>query len=224
MNPTSFFLSVDMIVCLLIINEYLKIKYPKQHNEFWINIIYNCLYYGSSVQLLFEKNIKPCLSKPYITMFDAEEVFHNIVIIENNGTKYITDTELIPIDQETPTEYKFAIYTQLNDKKIEKKRIYKTLPDSGYDCFETKYKFILVEIGYHDKILKLDLNTEKVTYYVTGNEIDSTVISYLVLEQHQVVLPDDYTITILDHNVNNIKTDNDIVIKFNTDNYEIVKK
>lgn len=218
MNPTSFFLSVDMIVCLLIINEYLKIKYPKQHNEFWINIIYNCLYYGSCVQLLFEKNIKP-----YLSMFDAEEVFHNIVIIENNGTKYITDTELIPIDEETPTDYKFAIYTQLNDKKIEKKRIYKTLP-KVYDCSETKYKFILVEIGYQDKILKLDLNTDTLSYYVVGNEFDSTVISYLVLEQHQVVLPDDYTITILDHNVNNIKTDNDIVIKFNSDNYEIVNK
>jgi hypothetical protein len=216
MNSTSFFLSVDSIVCLLIINEYLRIKYPKQHNDFWINIIYNCLYYGTSVQLLFEKNIKP-----YLSMFDADEVLHNVEIIENDGTKYITDTALIRIDKETPSDYKFAIFTQLNDKKIEKKRIYKTLP-KVYDCSETKYKFILVEIGYDDKILKLDLNTDTISYYVTGNEIDDVVIRYLVLEQHQVVLPNDYTITILDHNVNNIKTDNDIVIKFNTDNYEII--
>jgi hypothetical protein len=168
------------------------------------------------VQLLFEKNIKP-----YLSMFDADEVLHNVEIIENDGTKYITDTALIRIDKETPSDYKFAIFTQLNDKKIEKKRIYKTLP-KVYDCSETKYKFILVEIGYDDKILKLDLNTDTISYYVTGNEIDDVVIRYLVLEQHQVVLPNDYTITILDHNVNNIKTDNDIVIKFNTDNYEII--
>ena len=218
MNSTSVLLSVESIVCFLFINEFLRIKYPKQHNEFWINIIYNCLYYGTSVQLLFEKNIKP-----YLSMFDADEVLHNVEIIENNGTKYITDTELIPIDKETPTDYKFAIYTQLNDTKIEKKRIYNTLP-KVYDCSETKYKFILVEIGYDDKILKLDLNTDTLSYYVVGNEIDDVVIRYLVLEQHHVVLPVDYTITILDHNVNNIKTDNDIVIHFNSDNYEIVKK
>jgi hypothetical protein len=215
MNSISFFLSVDAIVCLLIINEYLRIKYPKQHNEFWINIIYICLCYGTSMQMFAIKYIKP-----YLSLFDADEVFHNIEIITNDDIIHITDIEQIPIEQ---VDFKFAIYTQLNDKKQKIKRIYKTLPEV-YDCVETKYKFILVEIGYDDKNLKLDLNTDSVSYYVVGNEFDSTVISYLVLEQHQVVLPDEYTITILDHNVNNIKTDNDIVIKFNSDNYEIVKK
>jgi hypothetical protein len=151
-------------------------------------------------------------------------VRNNLDLILDDGDNYITDTDLLSIDQNVPDDYKFAIYTRLNDNNtVRKKRIYKRLPEDGvYDCDETRYKFILIEIKYGDTIAKLKFDNAKTTYYVVNNEFDSNVIRYLMHEEFDVELPEQYTVSILDHNVNRIEFDETQLLRLNKDDYEVL--
>jgi hypothetical protein len=153
-----------------------------------------------------------------------EIVRNNLDLILDDGDNYITDTELLSIDKNVPDHYKFAIYTRLNDNNtVRKKRLYKQLPEDGvYDCELTSYKFILIEVKYGDTIAKLKFDNAKTTYYVVNNEFDSNVIRYLMQTEFDVELPEQYTVSILDHNVSRIEFDETQALLLNKDNYEII--
>jgi len=157
--------------------------------------------------------------------FEHDDIIrNNLELILDDGDNYITDTELLSLDQNTPTDYKFAIYIQLNDAKtMRKKRIYKSLPDDEvYDCDETSYKFILVEVKYGDSTIKLNFDNVKTTYYVVNNEFNSDVIGYLLAKEFDIELPEQYTVCILDQNVSRVEFNERQILRLNKDDYEII--
>ena len=210
----TFILYADTAICALLLNEYALMKYPLLHAEFWSNVMYYSVHIFSTGEQLFNKHIHPHF------IYD-DLIVNNLEVILDDGTNCISDTE----DKDIPNQYKFAIYAQLNDGNVRKKRIYKTLPeDKVYDCDETSYRFVLIEIKYGDTCIKLDFNVAKSTYYVVNNEFDSTVVRYLMKSVYKIDVPEQYTISILDHNVNKVEFDNTSVLKFNKDDYEIIHR
>lgn len=212
-----FFLTLDFILFIFLLHECGRTKYPEQYEDLQIKIMYYSLYMYSMGEELFKDHFYP------LFVYD-DIVRNNLDIILDDGDNYITDTELLSIDQNIPDDYKFAIYTRLNDNNtVRKKRIYKRLPEDGvYDCDETSYKFILIEVKYGDTIAKLKFDNAKTTYYVVNNEFDSNVIRYLMQTEFDVELPEQYTVSILDQNVNRIEINETQVLKFNKNDYEIV--
>jgi hypothetical protein len=175
--------------------------------------MYYIIHIFSTGEILFNEFIP--------TMFSYDDyIMHNLEIILDDDTNYITDTELL-IDQDIPKEYKLAIYARLGDNNVSNKRIYKTLPEV-YDCDETSYKFILVELKYDDTCTKIDFKTAASSYYVVNNEFDATVIRYLMKSLCDIDVPEKYTICILDHNVKKVEFDETNILKFNKDSYEII--
>ena len=186
-------------------------------NDLSGKFMYYCLYAYSVSEEMFNKHIHP--------IFIYDDILRNNIelILDDNCKNYITDTKELLSDKNIPTEYKFAIYTRLtNDNTVRKKRIYKKLPQV-YDCDETNYKFILIEFVFDNKTLKIALSTAKSTYYVVDNEIDATVFRHILKIEHGIQLPEQYRVNILDHNVNRVEFDETQIIKFNKDNYEILK-
>lgn len=212
---TIDFRTLNFLLFLGLLAEYGRIKYPEQYNDLFTKLMYYGMYIYSISDELYSKHIHP------IFIYD-DIVRNNIdIILSENGDNYITDTEELAIDKNIPTEYKFAIYTRLtNDNMVRKKRIYKKLPEV-YDCDETSYKFILIEFKYDDKTVKIALSSAKSTYYVVNNEFDSVFFQYLLATEYDVELPEQYTVYILDHNVNRIELNETQLLKLNKDNYEV---
>jgi hypothetical protein len=212
-----FFLTLDVILFIFLLHECGRTKYPELYEELQIKFMYYSLYMYSIGEHVFNEHIHP------LFVYD-EIVRNNLDLILDDGDNYITDTELLSIDQNVPDDYKFAIYTRLNDNNtVRKKRLYKQLPEDGvYDCDETSYKFILIEVKYGDTIAKLKFDNAKTTYYVVNNEFDSNVIRYLMQTEFDVELPEQYTVSILDHNVSRIEFDETQALLLNKDNYEII--
>jgi hypothetical protein len=212
-----FFLALDFIMFVFLLHECARTKYPDLYEDLSVKFMYYSLYMYSIGEEVFNEHIYP------IFVHD-EIVKNNLDLILDNGENYTTDTELLPMDQNVPDDYKFAIYTRLNDNNtVRKKRIYKQLPEDGvYDCDETSYKFILIEVKYGDTIAKLKFDNPKTTYYVVNNEFDSNVIRYLMHEDFDVELPEQYKVCVLDHNVSSVEFDETQAVRLNKDNYEII--
>jgi len=212
-----FFLALDVILFIFLLHECGRTKYPELYEELQIKIMYYSLYMFSMGEEVFNEHIYP------IFVYD-DIVRNNLDLILDDGDNYITDTEVLSIDQNIPDHYKFAIYTRLNDNNtVRKKRLYKQLPEDGvYDCELTSYKFILIEVKYGDTIAKLKFDNAKTTYYVVNNEFDSNVIRYLIQTEFDIELPEQYTVSILDHNVSRIEFNEMQLLRLNKDDYEVL--
>lgn len=85
-------------------------------------------------------------------------------------------------------------------------------------------KFFAVELTYRDEIFLIELNSKKDNYYIVNNVLNKAFFKYyltIVLEIDIDYNNFDYTVTIIDHNVNLIKlTPNDYLI-IKKDDYEI---
>jgi len=178
-------------------------------------MMYCSLYMYSTGEKLFKERFYP--------LFVYNDfVINNLDLILVNDDNYITDTKNLAIDQDIPDDYQFAIYTRLDaDNAVRKKRIYKRLPEI-YDCDETSYRFVLIEVKHGDTTTKLNFDHAKTTYYVVNNEFDSTVIRYLLKTGLDIELPEQYTVCILDHNVNRIEFDETKVLRLNKNDYEVL--
>ena len=213
-----FFLALDFILFIFLLHECGRTKYPELYEELQIKIVYYSLYMYSMGEEVFNEHIHP--------LFVYDDIVRNNLdlILDESGDNYITDTEVLSIDQDIPDEYLFAIYTRLNhDNTVRNKRIYKRLPEDGvYDCDETSYRFVLIEVKYGDTIAKLKFDNAKTNYYVVNNEFGSSVIRYLMAKEFDVELPDQYTVSILDHNVSRIEFDETQLLKLNKDDYEVL--
>lgn len=212
-----FFLTLDVIMFIFLLNECGRTKYPELHGELLDNTMYYSLYMYSVGEELFKKRIYPLFVYRDI-------VTNNLDLILDDGDNYITDTELLSTDQDIPADYKFAIYTRLDDDNtVRKKRIYKSLPEDGvYDCDETSYRFVLIEVKYGGITTKLNFDHAKTTYYVVNNEFDSTVIRYLMKSNLDIELPEQYAVSILDHNVSRVEFNETQLLRLNKDDYEIL--
>ena len=213
-----FFLALDFILFIFLLHECGRTKYPELYEELQIKIVYYSLYMYSMGEEVFNEHIHP--------LFVYDDIVRNNLdlILDESGDNYITDTELLSIDQGIPGEYLFAIYTRLNhDNTVRNKRIYKCLPEDGvYDCDETRYRFVLIEVKYGDTIAKLKFDNAKTNYYVVNNEFDSSVIRYLMAAEFDVELPEHYTVGILDHNVSRVEFDETQLLRLNKDDYEVL--
>lgn len=214
-----FFLALDFILFIFLLHECGRTKYPEQYEDLQIKVMYYTLYMYSMGEHVYTKHIYP--------LFVYDDIVRNnlVLILDESGDNYITDTELLSIDQGIPDEYLFAIYTRLNDDNtVRKKRIYKRLPEDGvYDCEETSYRFVLIEVKYGDTIAKLKFDNAKTNYYVVNNEFNSSVIRYLLSMNLGVELPEQYTVCILDHNVNRFEFNETQLLRLNKDDYEVLE-
>jgi hypothetical protein len=107
------------------------------------------------------------------------------------------------------TECDFALYSRLDDSKscLNKKIVYDL--DESIDVYEVStIKFLLVELKIGENTYKIDLKTETYNFYMVGNKFRKHFFQYYLTEILKMnESTDDFSVHIIDHDVNNVELD-----------------
>jgi len=173
-------------------------KYDTVPN-YLLNLSYNSVYYYSKLQL-------------------------SLIKTQNTVTTYVKSMPFLN-NLLTYIKYKKCTFTSINDKFIicnkfneEHNLDYKIIIrfnkilDWEYDYYESlehkqaNYKFIMTEITIDDKKFLIYFTTNNYNYLIVNNNIDKHFINYFLKTHYNDLVKDleieNYTIRIVDHNVN----------------------
>lgn len=206
---------------ILLLNNYLRAKYPDNYNRFWLNVMYYSIYMFSKIQHTTNKYIVgPIMS--FLNQYSISFNDKNIQFIYEDEVICVTNTKRMLED--IPYLYDFIIYTIKNERNTLKKLIHGSPIDDKFVCEKSNIKFILIEIEFDNVTLKIDFNpNQRDNYYVVGNIFNATFIRYLLNTYYLVdTLPDEYKLKIIDHSVNWIEVDETKAVKIEMDGYSVI--
>jgi len=179
-------------------------------------------------------NVEFVLDGKVIFEINSQYLFKEIVELDNfDFIIYSQTTNDIP--STTSTEYnrktstRFASSTFSSKNTVVNKKILTKLPVKQEElfCDQSNIKFILAEVFFGDKSLKIDFKPEADNYYIDSNVFDSAFMNYFLNKYYgdfmKDITPDkvnDYILKILDHNVTTVAVDNKSSIKIVKDGYE----
>lgn len=214
----------------MILTNYISIFFiPKIINyikNLFFKVSYNCIYFYSRCEILFNKYIKT--NKLYLKIIESLQVKDNkekkleILFVKNNLEYNVAN---FPID--------FCIIT--NSDFVPKRKIisYGVYEKNSKNIFfeESNINFMLIEFTIGEVVYKINLRTPEYTYYIINNKLTKNFFIYYV---NKYILPkhkphnksseETYIINLIDHNVNNIKIDfnKNECIGFEKDGYKII--
>ena len=206
---------------ILLLNNYLRAKYPDNYNRFCLNVMYYSIYMFSKIQHTTNKYIVgPIMS--FLNQYSISFNDKNIQFIYEDEVICVTNTKRMLED--IPYLYDFIIYTIKNERNTLKKLIHGSPIDDKFVCEKSNIKFILIEIEFDNVTLKIDFNpNQRDNYYVVGNIFNATFIRYLLNTYYLVdTLPDEYKLKIIDHSVNWIEVDETKAVKIEMDGYSVI--
>jgi hypothetical protein len=222
-----FFGSVfEFLFFLYLANNFLKLNYPEQYNKLIICTSYNLIYYFSFAQIKFTKLLIIVSDKYFDFMKSNPQLLEYInKLKKTHHIEYVLDNV---IQDKKPEKYDFVIYSNIINNSKTNKLILDKLPLSKVEdiiCEETKYKFILSEITIGDKTTKIDFKTDNYNFMVVNNKINATFIYYFMKKYYNYEGEScfDYTLKILDQNVNELFLDKQKEVEFGLNAYQIIE-
>jgi hypothetical protein len=228
------------------INFLYKCMYIFTSFQIWYNKLYNCIcdiletvslfLFDESNNLEFVLNCKIIYSTSMRRLCGDNDISDNDT--NDNDTNDTNDNDTNDNDTNDkdtiiqdnslglnfiPNVFDFIVYSYKDSSKNTLKKIIKHFPTSkDADCEASNVKFILIEFLCGKTSITLQFKTENESYYVVGNVFNTKFIKYFMKTQHNIDVTDDYTLNILDHNVQNITFDKNTTIKINKDSYELI--
>jgi len=233
--PINYELYVN---CIIEKVEILCINIRKNVSPILINLSYNLLYGLSVCQIKINKiknmlvpyaqKLEKCL-KDYNIIFEIKTEI--VKIIDKNGN--IEHTLDIPsktqiealsnLFDETRHEG-FFIYDKNYKTGYVNKIYYEKVPPKVY-YEESKINFMAIELEYENKKYNIDLKNKDSNYYIVNNSLNQNFFKYYLKNVLKVAIDDnnfDYTVTIIDYNVNIITLLPNQSIIFNLQDYSIL--
>ena len=209
-----------------LLNDYLKSRYPKKYETFIISFSYNVIYLYSKVQI-FYMNIIKTVNKKIEETPKLLKLKNDLDLLLNQKNGAVIMIECIKngvlSDNLSTTECDFALYSRLDDSKkcLNKKIVYDL--DESIDVYEVSdIKFLLVELKNGVETYKIDLKTDEYNFYIVGNKFTKQFFQYYLTEILKMnEIADDFSVHIIDHNVNEIELifsdENDHILLEKTD-------
>jgi hypothetical protein len=222
-----FFGSVfEFLFFLYLANNFLMLNYPEQYSKVVVCASYNLIYYFSFAQIKFTKLLIIVNDKYFDFMKSNPQLLEYInKLKKTEHIEYVLDSV---IQDKIPEKYDFIIYSDIINNSKTNKLILDKVPlieEKNIICQETKYKFILSEITIGDKTTKIDFKTDNYNFMVVNNKINTAFIYYFMKKyyNYEGTSGFDYTIKILDQNVNEITLDKQKEIEFDLNAYRIIE-
>lgn len=212
-------------------------------NKLIINTSYNFIYIYSTCQIEISK-IKNKInsyieSNPELKSFIKNNVknkfYKNITLFKDNQTKKISYCELNELVKNNYFEnnkYDLFIYSEMpfNSNSVVNKitfhdinELLKNIQNDEIVYENVGYKFIMFEIIIDDKIISINLSSEKYNYMILNNVIDKIFIKYFLLNEYNKQIDNslilnqelNYKIKIIDDNINILQFDHNdkLIIK-----------
>ena len=219
---------IPQVITFFIIGTGLyKFYYPEAFFRTAMTISYTTIYLFSRLQIAVNKWRKKYLS-----------VILNRVSNPNTETpiEFIKAKNVIyKCSRASAALFKTKVDFLIDTHDIHKK-IHYTLPPVFEPIVPSNVKFILTEIAFCGKSIKIQLSTEQYNYAVVGNRLNSAFFLYFLRKHyssacamndfnHLHEIQDNlYTIQIMDHNVNMITLKSTESIMFLLDSYIIEKE
>ena len=192
------------------------------------NIAYNLIYLYSSIQILINKitNVISIKTTKTITTHDVYtfESINDVQISEfvEYKKKFIDNPEMTFAKN---PDAKMIIFNDTIDNVTNKICYYKP-----YENITSKYEisnvsFISFKVNVESNEYNIKLSTPEYNFYIVGNEINEQWIKYYFRKYLNNNLLDmfDYTIEIVDENVNFVNISQNDTIRFTKETYEIIK-
>lgn len=175
-----------------------------------INIAYNLLYVFSLCQIKYNKVIK------YFNQFYNNKIDNKIdkklLLLDKNG---------LIIDDNVELELEYSgLFLSDGPNMV----FYEKIPDTP-DYTICQIQFINVELEYNNNMYPIKLKTDNSNYYIVNNSLNAFFVKYYI--QNVLKLPINqnerfqYTIHIIDHNVNCITLNQVQRLILTEDGYEI---
>ena len=218
-------MSVCIKLCLIITMIYYSsnnIMIPDYLLNLLYNVSYKSIYYYSKLHLRFIK------SKNTVSEYVKTAPFFN------NLLTYINPYSNLDINTYTIVNNNLTIFSKFNEEEnLDYKIILHFEPTSekkkyieSLEYNQANYKFIMTEITMDDKKIVVHFTTDKYNYLIVNNKLDKDFIIYFLKTHYNELVKDleteNYTIKIIDHNVNIVELTNTTTLLINKTGYEIL--
>jgi hypothetical protein len=215
---------LSMLVFLKIYLFFAFIYYKKYGivPNYLLNLTYGSIYYYSKLQLSFIKT-----QNTVTTYVRSVPFLNNLLTYLNPDTKsdIYTYTNVMydlticsKFNKEQQLDYKLILHYNPDD---EKKKYIESLKIEQAD-----YKFIMTEITFEDKKLVFHFTTDNYNYLIVDNKLNKNFINYFLKTHYNDLVEsfeiENYSIKIIDHNVNIIEFDSTKSLLINKTGYEIL--
>jgi len=190
--------------------------YQTQYQQWLIFCAIHSISVASRFQMIATK-----VKRALLPLFGVAPKY--IEFISNDNTVvYRTSVDKLDHEIKDNSDYDAFIYSEPNDKNVNKKfmlcnhELPVTLEPSNI-------RFIMIELNANNKTIRLDFTVHNNNYYVVGNIINSRFLNYFVNRYYEVKSLENYTLTIIDNNVNMIEIGVDDYIRLDKDAYTIIR-
>ena len=162
----------------------------------------------------------------FISIIKNGDLLEKIIVNQNNLSKSINDFFKYE-------NFDIIIYHHFNKNIFMITYNKNNIPFDLNECdyHYTNFKFIQIEVNIRDISFLIDLKTEEYNFYITDNFIDSNLIIYILKTYYSKKIENlnnedlmNYTLKIIDHEVNVIEINNTDILYFHQSNYIITKK
>ena len=211
-------------------NKVARTFFPKQYNMAMFDAVLYLNHVYSQIELLFTRLKRVTFDKyPIIKSYflGAKMAYmnfknRNVCLVKNSNIVLTVSPESMEIYNIYPFDFYITnIFDCDNDLNYNMLH-FSTPTDIEYE--PCNYKFISTTLEINKKRITIDLFSKTESFYNVGNRINRFVIGYLLKKQHGIdylLLDDEYTLHIIDHNVKTIVlTEKDELI-FALDDYTI---
>jgi hypothetical protein len=190
--------------CVVLINQIKEKLEP-----YAINIGYNLLYGFSVCQIEFNKcyrHIKNFVS-PYVKEFKNKNKNNMDKMLKkvNKNGEYTTCNEY---DEQTNTDTcLYVLYDKTSEENDYINKVIFTEFPKTLDYKESKINFMMIELEHENEKHSIVLKNKEHNYYIVNNSLNQNFFKYYLQNVLKVPINKDkfdYTVTIIDHNVNMI--------------------
>jgi hypothetical protein len=216
-----------------LLHEQLKTKFPDKYNEVLVEITYKLIYFYSNCQIILKKrktHIQQFIENKINHYPKFKSVFQKMIYNKNDkntmNIEFILDNKTVCIQnilgiKDQPLQYDFAIFSEYNiEHDYVNKRIVQKVEDWDNLFQESNVQFFVTEVTINNKVyekdlknnvnkvIKVDLKTEKYNFYLVNNKLDEKFMKYFLTTYYSNIFQDidmnsiGILVTILDQNVN----------------------
>ena len=175
-------------------------------NECFINVLFNIIKLYTYLEIYLMKTKFFIQSTQTFKML--QEKYINYCKVCKDDVFFIHDNEIMThckvelVGWNPMMDYDFILYS---DYCIEEKKtnhiIYYSIPTS-FSYEECDFTFLSVELETNNNKYPIQLSSSEFNYYIVNNIINSTIIRYLLNQQHNIALnKENYKLNIIDNNI-----------------------
>jgi hypothetical protein len=192
--------------------------FPREYQQFLIFFAIQSISVASRIQMISMK-----AKRLLLPLFGSPHKYIEF-IADDNTVMYKTTVDNLNHEIIDNLNYDLVVYSEPGDKTIYKWFTTISTPELPTTLVPSNIRFILTELIANNQTIKLDFACHNDNYYVVGNIFNARFINYFVHRYYKVDSLANYTLNIIDNNVNMIQIGADDSIRLDKDTYTIIHK